>query len=488
MAPGRMAPGRLAPGGVAYGVGVALIGAVVLAGLAEPLLTLTRFVPLDPNEGWNALFSRIAMRGGDLYPSPQTSLIINNYPPLSFYLVGLVGRWMGDNIFAGRVVALASMLLVAVNLFLWLRASGTGARAACLGAGVFAAFAVTYARSYAGINDPQWLAHAIMTTGLVVLWRGGASARAIVVGALLMLAGGWTKHLLIPLPIATTWWLMRRSRPAFFLWIGCCALLLAASTLLVWGLYGSAFFASLHSARQYSLHHGIKLFNKALLCFAPLIALSVLLPWAAPRSEPKEFALVYFGDAAIVAFGAAGGVGVDINAFFDLMIAASLCAALAVDAVWARPLPASLRHAQWGPALSLLLGVYLALYGATIAPAALAEVRDLDAFESRTLAATRRIARLGDGRRAKRPNCAIGRTTSSASISSTMARGCWWAKCRRRPATRYSTAIRCPWCSSMPWTARIRSRYRPRATRRSAAITAPSRPHPGRLASSWQVT
>src|ERR1700722_13813816 len=102
---------------IIYWSGLALIGAVVVAGLIEPSFQLTRFVPIDSNEGWNAFFTRIAMRGGDLYPSPGGT-IINNYPPLSFYIVGIVGRLMGDNIFAGRVVALISMLVVAGNLYL----------------------------------------------------------------------------------------------------------------------------------------------------------------------------------------------------------------------------------------------------------------------------------------------------------------------------------------------------------------------------------
>jgi hypothetical protein len=390
-APAVTAPRRLGLrlNDVLFWTGMALIGAVAAAGLVEPLLSLTRFVPLDPNEGWNALLARIAMHGGTLYPSPAAGQVINNYPPLSFYIVGLAGRAVGDNIFAGRMLSLASMLVVAGNLGLWLRASGAGSRSAWLGAGVFTAFAVTYAQSYAGMDDPQWLAHAIMTSGLVVIWRGQAGSRAIAIAALLMLAGGWTKHLLIPLPIATTWWLLRRSRPAFLTWVGVGAVLLGATALLVWALYGPAFFESLHSARQYSLRHGIKEFRQALRGLAPLIALSLALI-AASRSEPREFALVYLGAAAAVAFAAAGGTGVDINAFFDLMIAASLCTALAADAFWDR----------YGAAVTLILGVCLAQSAASAAPAALRDLRNLDALESRTLADVRLIARLGQGRAA----------------------------------------------------------------------------------------
>jgi hypothetical protein len=380
-----------------YWSGVALIGAAVAAGLARPLLTLTRFVPLDDNEGWNAFFGQIAMQGGQLYPPPG-SLIVNNYPPLSFYIVGLLGRLTGDNIYAGRFVSLASMSIVAVNVYAWLRASGSAARVAWLGAGVFASFALTWAQFYAGMNDPQWLAHAIMTTGVVVIWRGNAGTRAILCGSLLILAGGWTKHLLIPLPIATTWWLMRRSRTAFMTWIACSSLLLAVIGLGVWWLFGPVFFESLPSARAYSVHQAIQETRKTLKAFAPIIALSVLLVPRAFRSERNEFALVYLLAAAVVAFAASGGYGTDINMFFDLMIAASICAALSVEALWPYRLPAAARWVEFGPALTLLLGAYLGYQEARLMPKSWAEIRNLDALESQTRSDVRLIAERGHGR------------------------------------------------------------------------------------------
>jgi len=387
---------RISASASLYGSGLALIGAVIVAGLVRPLLTLGRFVPLDPNEGWNAFFEQVAMRGGELYPAPG-SLIINNYPPLSFYIVGLAGRLTGDNIFAGRFVALASMAIVALNLYAWLRSSGSSARIAWLGAGLFAAFALTWGQYYVGMNDPQWLAHAIMTTGVLVIWRGKASTRAIVLGSLLILAGGWTKHLLIPLPIATTWWLMRRSKSAFITWIVCSSLLLALIAVIVWWLYGPAFFESLPSARAYSVHQAIKATRKVLKVFAPIIALSLCLLPHAFRSERNEFALVYLLTAGVVAFGASGGFGVDINAFFDLMIAASLCAALAVEELWSRRLPGIARPITLGPVLILLLGVYLGVYAASLMPKTWAEIRNLDGLEKETQLEVRLIADKGQG-------------------------------------------------------------------------------------------
>src|SRR5436305_1669765 len=91
--------------------GALLLGVVVL-GMIRPLLSIGRYLPLDPNEGCNAYFADAAIHGGVLYPAAD-ALITNNYPPLSFYLVGAVGYLTGDNIFAGRFVALFSLLFVA---------------------------------------------------------------------------------------------------------------------------------------------------------------------------------------------------------------------------------------------------------------------------------------------------------------------------------------------------------------------------------------
>jgi hypothetical protein len=262
------------------------------------------------------------------------------------------------------------------------------------------ALAVTYGRPYAGMNDPQWFAHALMTTGLVVLWRGQASTTAILLGSALMMAGGWTKHLLIPLPFATTWWLFRRSRSSFATWLACSATLLVAIGLLVWWLYGAAFFQSLDSARQYSLHVAIKESGGALKRLAPIILMAaVLLPYAR-RSDRNEFAVVYLLAAGLVAALASGGSGVDINAFFDLLIAASLCAALAVETLWKRRLPGPGLAIEAGPALTLVLGFYVGVYAATQIPSILRDLRGLDALEAQTLGAARLVSQDGGGRAA----------------------------------------------------------------------------------------
>src|SRR5262249_18700667 len=156
---------------------------------------------LTYNEGWNAFWADSAMSHGELYGAGN-QLVANNYPPLSFDIVGALGRLIGDNVIAGRLVSLASLLVVIAAAFLWLRAVGPAWQIAMSGvAFLLAAFAFFVSR-YVAMDDPQMLAHAFMLTAVVALWRGNFSSASVIIAAALMLMGGFTKHLLIPLPLA----------------------------------------------------------------------------------------------------------------------------------------------------------------------------------------------------------------------------------------------------------------------------------------------
>lgn len=381
---------------------LAVIIAVVICGLVEPILTLRRFIPLDPNEGWNAFFSQIALAGGNLYPA-GAGLITNNYPPLSFYVVGIGGLMTGDNIFAGRLIALISMLVVAGNLCYWLRVTGAALRIALLGAAVFLAFAVTYGNEYVAMDDPQWLAHAIMTTGLVVLWRGNASTRAIVAASILMVAAGLTKHLLIPVPIAVTLWLMRRSKFAFITWIVSCGITLAVICLLMWAAFGEAFFASLMTTRLYLPGRSLVASATALRCLAPILGLSLLL-CVADRNQHARFVALYLVAAAVVGAVASGGAGSDVNYFFDLIIAASLGTALAVEMLWSGSSRSGLfgvdskLRLKLGPIAIVLLGICTASYAVTKVPRELAKAKNMDLLEKTSLNYISQIRSQGHGR------------------------------------------------------------------------------------------
>src|ERR1700742_2733376 len=90
---------------------IAILAVLVLGLFARNALAMLAHVPLDPNEGWNAAHAMAAAAGRPLYPSPNASLV-NNYPPLSFYIVGALAHLSGDFIVAGRILSLLAFLIV----------------------------------------------------------------------------------------------------------------------------------------------------------------------------------------------------------------------------------------------------------------------------------------------------------------------------------------------------------------------------------------
>jgi hypothetical protein len=377
----------------------ALLLCVCLLGLVKPLLTLERFIPLDPNEGWNAYFGQSAVKGGELYPSAG-ALITNNYPPLSFYIVGGIGFLTGDNIFAGREIALFSLLFVAWSIYYWLRMTGSALRIGLLGAAAFLAYAVTYGRDYVAMDDPQWLAHAIMMSGLLLLWERPTDTRHIIGAAVLMMAAGWTKHLLIPLPVCASIWLLWRSRPAFMKWVLCLAASLAVACALAWWLQGPRLFTSLHEPRQYLRHKAITETMAAIKCFAPLLVLWVISLARGKLSERVGFVSLYLLISGAIGVFAAGGAGVDVNSFFDGMIAASVAAALAIEglsspATWRVPARATV-----GPAAALVVAICSVSYAVSLAPPQIAGIRNIDADEQSALQDIRVIQSNSHGRAA----------------------------------------------------------------------------------------
>ena len=225
---------------------------------------------------------------------------------------------------------------------------------------LFTASFVAWAPDYIATDDPQLLAHAMMLTGLLVLWRGH-SPRSYHRGSVLMLIGRLHQHLLIPLPLATTLWLALRSRRGFWTWIAASsvtALLLCAATSVA---YGPFFFADLLFGREYSVHHAISRTREALTLCLPALILTAVIVAHAWRSRKTEQS----GDRARLRDALPGRCGHD-RAHWRLVARASTrtpfrfparlkhCSALGLEALqrWSRAgvshgNPVSRRSARW---------------------------------------------------------------------------------------------------------------------------------------------
>ena len=171
-------------------------------------------VEIENNEGWNAYFADAAMGKMPLYPSPD-QLITTNFPPISFYIVGLVGRLLGDPVLAGRLLSLVSVIAIAVAIALSVKQLG-GSR---VGAGISAAFFVAtmsrFFMPYVGMNEPQLLSEAILVFGFLGFLMARSNDRGYVGPVLVMALACFVKHNIIALPLTAFLWLgLRRRREA----------------------------------------------------------------------------------------------------------------------------------------------------------------------------------------------------------------------------------------------------------------------------------
>jgi hypothetical protein len=308
---------------------IAALALIVAPLLARDLLAMTRHIAFDPNEGWNAAHALRWLGGGPLYP-PRTSWMTNNYPPVSFYIVGTLTRLTGDAVIAGRLLSALSFLTVCGLVAAVLHASNAAPRACLLAMLTFAAVLLV-ASDYVAMDDPQLAGHALQMAALLLLLRG----RSIVPAALFALSL-FIKHNLLAMPLAAGLWLLSQDRRA-------------GSQFLLWGL---AFV--LAGLVAFQLHFGMSLFSQLasprresagnLWQAVQHLWWAVLPAWAGLNARPgraTDFAFTYAGLALALGLVFSTGDGVDANAFFDLAIALALLVGLMPDHGYA-PLLASL--------------------------------------------------------------------------------------------------------------------------------------------------
>ncbi len=307
-----------------------LAGACVIA-LVRVATTVGLTVPFGYNEGWNAYFASAAMTGKSLYPPPQ-SLMVNNYPPLSFYIVGAVGRALGDMIIAGRIVSLLGLLWLLLAVFAALRIM------AC--SPLEASFAILALTAYllcesdrVGMDDPNLLGLAVALTGFLLVLSQPRRLVALTCAALLFTLAFFIKHNLIILPLVMTFWLVSYDRRSAL------RLTIIGLTLLGTGLavcrfgLGVDLIAQLHSARTYSPHRLAEHLSRW-LTWGSFPILVVIWLFSKYRSDKyvmlcSLYVLVAFMLGAVFS----GGAGVDMNAMFDCDIALVLVAGLALNRV-----------------------------------------------------------------------------------------------------------------------------------------------------------
>lgn len=304
--------------------GVLFILAVAALQLAWAFERLPYHVPIGANEGWNAIHAARAMLGAELYP-PADAFMFDNYPPLSFYIVGALGLLTGDNIIAGRMASLAATFVIGLNIAVVVRHLGGtrlyGILAGCLWLGIVSKSYLLYV----GVNDPQLLGFAVMTAGLAIFTVAPSRTGILALASLVMVASGFIKHNALAIPLACTVWLAWQDRRALLRWLGFSLLFLALGFAACALSYGAAFFEQLLMPRTYSLHNVVSLLGWLQGFIIPLALWIAFVVTTKPDAAFRLVSLlVLFGGVVFVATRI--GEGVNINCLFDWIIAVCIAA------------------------------------------------------------------------------------------------------------------------------------------------------------------
>jgi hypothetical protein len=319
----------------AYILALAVFAAALLS-IVLPAASIGLYFERSYNEGWNAYHQARAAAGEPLYGAEPWRPV--NYPFLSFYLVGWLGRLFGNVLIPGRVLNLASLAAVSICGALVVRRCGGGGPEMLFAAGCVIGFQQVQAGPWLAVDEPQMLAEAFALGGLLCYVSGPPSFARLLGCALLFAAGGFAKQIVVVFPVAVTVdlsWQRRRQALLWCLCLGLAAALFATASAVV---AGGDFLARMLQPRiwlwQRVIYHGRKLF---FLLKGPVAASIVALSGKLPSG--REMLLRAAGTAALVSgIAFAGGDGVSANAFLELAVVMGLIAGLAL-ARWRHPWP-----------------------------------------------------------------------------------------------------------------------------------------------------
>jgi hypothetical protein len=291
---------------------------------------------IDLDEPWNAFQAQIVLEGGPLYPDAR-SLIVNNYPPLSFYATSALARLGLDPADAGRLLSLAATVVTALAAGAGVRLLG-GSRIGATVAGLW--FMATCARffdGYVGKNDPHLPATAIALVALTWFLHRAARGRAVEPAIVLMVVAGFYKHSLLATPATALLWLAlkdwRLSLRAALVGVAAAA----AGLALCVAAYGQDFISQLlFYAREHSLERALGGLGQ-LQWVAPALIVCLVWWWHDRDTEAARFTRLFVAVAFVVHFLQKFGQGVGVNAQFELVAATAIGLGLAFDRIAAVP-------------------------------------------------------------------------------------------------------------------------------------------------------
>jgi hypothetical protein len=308
---------------------IALLAVLAVYFMVWPVWRVGFPIEIAQNEGWNAYHADAAMGAAPLYPSTDT-LIVNNYPPLSFYVVGGLAQVFGDALYVGRVLSLIAVVALGGLIAVVIRQLGAGGAGTAVG-GLW--FVAVMARSFArfvGMDDPQLVGHALMMGALVWFMAREARGKSVVPPILAMAAAGFYKHNIVAVPLTALIWLAVKDwrRAVVPIAVGAAAAALGLVICIL--VYGDVFLANLFTARAYRVMRAINGLGRLQWILPALVLWGI---WAAAerKSRAARFTALFVAVAFMAFVVQWSGEAILDNAQFDLVIATAVGLGLAFD-------------------------------------------------------------------------------------------------------------------------------------------------------------
>lgn len=311
---------------------LALLILVLASGvsLLKPLFRLTAKVYVDYNEGWQAHFAKLLSSGKPLY-QPLESFVLNWYPPFSFHILSL---FKSDFIIVGRVISLISLFITALMISMIVRKLTDDKYSSILSGLLYISFMGVFQTDYVGMNDPQLLAHALMTGGFTLFLYKYEDDKFLYISTFIMLIAGFTKHLLIPIPISISIWLFFKDRKRFYRWLIAATVLLFVFLFVAFIAHGKEFFLDVFkSPRTHRIGTIARIADWLYPYFISIIFSLFLLLGAGNKLWKNSIGIIYLYLGISFIWGAytSGGGGVYYNSLFDFIIAVTIAAAVAIS-------------------------------------------------------------------------------------------------------------------------------------------------------------
>jgi hypothetical protein len=299
-----------------------------------PVSRINAHFEMNYNEGWNAYLQQTVADGGRIYGSAAVYTWAN-YPPLSFQLVGWLGKLTHDVTRTGRWVELLSFFALIVLTGLTIERLTGSRRSALFSALTAAIFIGTLKSDRIAMNDPHLLGMALVAFGFYAYAREPESRLWLRISAVAFVIGLFTKQTLVAFPCAVAIQLFLTSRKHLRTWLASGAV--ATAVLLAWtfAMDGSHFLEHLAFPRVFSYDFFLSNTGKYLVFFQAAVAAALVWCFGETRADRTVVLVWAFALAHGLGMFFASGAGADLNHMFDPALSVAMIGGASLPyAVW----------------------------------------------------------------------------------------------------------------------------------------------------------